>query len=141
MTAIKKLYDAANVALDVIDDELAKGFPEPDWAHQLRNAIAEMTPPDPTPDETDWQRFIRMYAQEIGPTPTAEQAMLLKYFKEAGEDLPIDDSAYWFHCAWRKYDVIFTQGMGSKDMVVWHLLHIDTAVDRVIEQFFPNQED
>ncbi|EPR4586539.1 DUF7238 family protein, partial [Escherichia coli] len=25
--------------------------------------------------------------------------------------------------------------------VVWHLLHIDTAVDRVIEQFFPNQED
>lgn len=76
-----------------------------------------------------------------GPTPTAEQAMLLKYFKEAGEDLPIDDSAYWFHCAWRKYDVIFTQGMGSKDMVVWHLLHIDTAVDRVIEQFFPKQED
>lgn len=43
MTAIKKLYDAANVALDVIDDEVAKGFPEPDWAHQLRNAIAEMT--------------------------------------------------------------------------------------------------
>ncbi len=104
------------MALDVIDDEAAKGFPEPDWAHQLRNAIAEMTPPDPTPEETDWQRFIRMYAQEIGPTPTAEQAMLLKYFKEAGEDLPIDDSAYWFHCAWRKYDVIFTQGMGSKDM-------------------------
>ncbi|EIG4935444.1 hypothetical protein FEG02_004619, partial [Escherichia coli] len=102
MTVIKKLYDAANVALDVIDDEVAKGFPEPDWAHQLRNAIAEMTPPDPTPDETDWQRFIRMYAQEIGPTPTAEQVMLLKYFKEAGEDLPIDDSAYWFHCAWRK---------------------------------------
>ena len=30
MTAIKKLYDAANVALDVIDDEVAKGFPEPD---------------------------------------------------------------------------------------------------------------
>ncbi|HCK1114135.1 TPA: hypothetical protein NY224_005438, partial [Escherichia coli] len=49
MTAIKKLYDAANVALDVIDDEVSKGFPEPDWAHQLRNAIAEMTPPDPTP--------------------------------------------------------------------------------------------
>lgn len=49
MTTIKKLYDAANVALDVIDDEVAKGFPEPDWAHQLRNAIAEMTPPDPTP--------------------------------------------------------------------------------------------
>lgn len=49
MTAIKKLYDAANVALDVIDDEAAKGFPEPDWAHQLRNAIAEMTPPDSNP--------------------------------------------------------------------------------------------
>ncbi|MED8397722.1 hypothetical protein Q5492_15655 [Escherichia coli] len=29
MTTIKKLYDAANVALDVIDDEVAKGFPEP----------------------------------------------------------------------------------------------------------------
>lgn len=26
MTAIKKLYDAANVALDVIDDEVAKAF-------------------------------------------------------------------------------------------------------------------
>lgn len=83
MTAIKKLYDAANVALDVIDDEVAKGFPEPDWAHQLRNAIAENESTRSTPDETDWQRFIRMYAQEIGPTPTAEQAMLLKYFKEA----------------------------------------------------------
>lgn len=35
MTAIKKLYDAANAALDVIDDEVSKGFPEPDWAHQL----------------------------------------------------------------------------------------------------------
>lgn len=49
MTVIKKLYDAANAALDVIDDEVSKGFPEPDWAHQLRNAIAEMTPSDPTP--------------------------------------------------------------------------------------------
>ena len=39
-----------------------------------------------------------------------------------------------------KYDVIFTQGMGSKDMVVWHLLHIDTAVDRVIEQFSLNKK-
>ena len=30
MAAIKKLYDAANAALDVIDDEVSKGFPEPD---------------------------------------------------------------------------------------------------------------
>lgn len=67
-----------------MDTEIAQGFPEPEWATQLREAIAEMNAPEPSEDEADWQRFIRMYAEEIGPTPTAEQAMLLKYFKEAG---------------------------------------------------------
>ncbi|HCJ4767452.1 TPA: hypothetical protein NR787_004530, partial [Salmonella enterica] len=44
---------------------------------------------------------------------------------------------HWFHAAWRKFDVIYTRGMGSKDMVVWHLMHIDKAVDRTLEKFFP----
>ncbi|EAR5803544.1 hypothetical protein IOS36_003958 [Salmonella enterica] len=134
---MKKLYDAANAALDVVDAEIAQGFQEPEWATQLREAIAEMNAPEPSEDEADWQRFVRMYAEEIGPTPTAEQAMLLKYFKEAGEHLPVDNTPYWFHVAWRKLDVIHTRGCGSKDMIVWHLMHIDTAVDRTLEKFFP----
>ncbi|EDQ3388036.1 hypothetical protein ZM96_003352 [Salmonella enterica subsp. houtenae] len=134
---MKKLYDAANAALDVVDTEIAKGFPEPEWATQLREAIAEMNAPEQSEDEADWQRFVRMYAEEIGPTPTAEQALLLKYFKEAGEDLPVDDTPHWFHAAWRKFDVIYTRGLGNKDMVVWHLMHIDKAVDRTLEKFFP----
>ena len=134
---MKKLYDAANAALDVVDTEIAQGFPEPEWATQLREAIAEMNAPEPSEDEADWQRFIRMYAEEIGPTPTAEQAMLLKYFKEAGENLPVDDTPHWFHAAWRKFDVIYTRGLGSKDMVVWHLMHIDKAINHTLEKFFP----
>lgn len=84
---------------------------------------------------THWQRFIDMYVEEIGEAPTAEQNLLLKYFKEAGEDLPLDDID-WFHCAWRKFDVIYTRGPGSKDMIVWHLLRIDDAIHRVLSKFF-----
>lgn len=134
---MKKLYDAANAALDVVDTEIAQGFPEPEWATQLREAIAEMNAPEPSEDEADWQRFIRMYAEEIGPTPTAEQAMLLKYFKEAGENLPVDDTPHWFFFNDTATTEIYTRGMGSKDMVVWHLMHIDKAVDRTLEKFFP----
>lgn len=90
---------------------------------------------------TDCQRFIDMYKKEIGPNPTEEQNLLLKYFKEAGEYLPIDGGVHCFHSAWRKYDVIYTPGVCSKDMIVWHLLHIDTAIDRILEAFFPKQED
>ncbi|EMA4769946.1 hypothetical protein U3C68_003774 [Cronobacter sakazakii] len=136
MKNVKKLYIAANAALDVVDKEIAEGYPQPDWARQLREAIAEMNAPEPAEDEADWQRFIRMYAEEIGPTPTAEQAMLLKYFKEAGDELPVDDTPYWFHAAWRKTDVLFSRSLGSKDMVVWHLMHSDEAIDRTLEKFF-----
>ncbi|MGS6280111.1 DUF7238 family protein, partial [Enterobacter intestinihominis] len=62
------------IDMDVVDYEIAQGFPEPEWATQLREAIAEMNAPEPSEDAADWQRFIRMYAEEIGPTPTAEQA-------------------------------------------------------------------
>lgn len=55
---MKKLYDAANAALDVVDKEIAQGYPEPEWAKQLRDAIAEMNAPEPSEDEADWQRFI-----------------------------------------------------------------------------------
>lgn len=40
----------------------------------------------------------------------------------------------------RKFDVIYTRGLGNKDMVVWHLMHIDKAVDRTLEKFFPQPE-
>lgn len=54
---MKKLYDAANAALDVVDTEIAQGFPEPEWATQLREAIAEMNAPEPSENEADWQSF------------------------------------------------------------------------------------
>ncbi|MGV0279680.1 hypothetical protein ACTLM4_026120 (plasmid) [Klebsiella pneumoniae] len=37
---MKRLWDAANAALDVIDAEIAQGLPEPEWAAQLREVIA-----------------------------------------------------------------------------------------------------
>lgn len=38
MKNVKKLYIAANAALDVVDKEIAEGYPQPDWARQLREA-------------------------------------------------------------------------------------------------------
>ncbi|EJV9475392.1 hypothetical protein N7936_004276 [Cronobacter sakazakii] len=32
MKNVKKLYIAANAALDVVDKEIAEGYPQPDWA-------------------------------------------------------------------------------------------------------------
>ncbi|EEL9525840.1 TPA: hypothetical protein HLY36_12755 [Escherichia coli] len=32
---------------------------------------------------------------------------------------------------------IYTRGIGSKDMVVWHLMHIDKAINHTLEKFFP----
>ncbi|MBP1035840.1 hypothetical protein J8631_09740 [Serratia fonticola] len=80
------------------------------------------------------QEFIDAYAQEIGPTPTPEQTLLLAYFREAGDELPIDGGKAWFHQAWRKTDVIYQRGMGSKDVIVWNLLHIDRTIDNVINR-------
>ncbi|WP_204363015.1 hypothetical protein [Klebsiella pneumoniae] len=42
---MKRLWDAANAALDVIDAEIAQGLPEPEWAAQLREVIALIDEP------------------------------------------------------------------------------------------------
>lgn len=48
---VKRLWDAANAALDVIDAEIAQGLPEPEWAAQLREVIALIDEPSPEQDD------------------------------------------------------------------------------------------
>ena len=48
---VKRLWDAANAALDVIDTEIAQGLPEPEWAAQLREVIALIDEPSPEQDD------------------------------------------------------------------------------------------
>lgn len=86
----------------------------------------------------DVLKFINRYVELCGEKPTAEQQLLIQYFKEAGEYLPIDSNRDWFYCAWRKCDVIETPyPMASKDMIVWHLIKIDTVIDEVVNELLP----
>ncbi|HGW1418718.1 TPA: hypothetical protein ACNMR2_005523, partial [Klebsiella pneumoniae] len=48
---VKRLWDAANAALDVIDAEIAQGLPEPEWAAQLREVIGLIDEPSPEQDD------------------------------------------------------------------------------------------
>ncbi|HBX9012373.1 TPA: hypothetical protein MIJ56_003160 [Klebsiella pneumoniae] len=48
---MKRLWDAANAALDVIDAEIAHGLPEPEWAAQLREVIALIDESSPEQDD------------------------------------------------------------------------------------------
>ncbi|MCP6472297.1 hypothetical protein [Klebsiella pneumoniae] len=48
---MKRLWDAANAALDVIDAEIAQGLPEPEWAAQLREVIALIDEPSLKQDD------------------------------------------------------------------------------------------
>ncbi|EAM6792383.1 hypothetical protein E0G74_01315 [Salmonella enterica] len=86
----------------------------------------------------DVYAFINRYRELIGAKPTEEQALLLKYFIQAGEALPVDDNRDWFYCAWRKVDVIESNVfMCSKDMIVWNLIKLDTVIDQVVNELLP----
>ncbi|EDL8063735.1 hypothetical protein CTA21_16415 [Salmonella enterica] len=82
-------------------------------------------------------QFIQRYEEVIGDKPTAEQALLLKYFKEAGNELPIYNGRGWFYTAWRKVDILPMRAMASRDMVVWHLVAFDPAIDAVVMELLP----
>ncbi|EJG5415713.1 hypothetical protein NAD41_002352 [Salmonella enterica] len=83
-------------------------------------------------------KFIRRYEEVIGANPTPEQTLLLKYFNEAGNEMPVYNDRNWFYSAWRKVDVIpMRHAVASKDMVVWHLVAIDTAIDQVVIELLP----
>ncbi|EAM1616378.1 hypothetical protein EU642_22345 [Salmonella enterica] len=83
-------------------------------------------------------RFIERYAELIGAAPSPEQALLLKYFTLAGDELPVSDNRAWFYSAWRKVDIISTRHpLCSRDMVVWHLIHVEPVVDQVVNELLP----
>ncbi|EHQ9605710.1 hypothetical protein KS527_004467 [Salmonella enterica] len=84
--------------------------------------------------------FINRYRDLCGERPTIEQQLLIQYFLEAGNALPIDNGPDWFFCAWRKCEVIESRGMGSKDMVVWNLIGMDGPIQQVVKEMCP-QED
>ncbi|WP_411512058.1 hypothetical protein QM042_02400 [Escherichia coli] len=48
---MKRLWDAANAALDVIDAEIAQGPPNHDWTAQLREVIALIDEPSLEQDD------------------------------------------------------------------------------------------
>lgn len=141
-SALVALYDAANAALNDADKDYADGIGLPEWAEPLRAAFAELCPPDATPDEEPWQKLIRLYAEEIGPTPEPEQALILKLFREAGRQLPIWEGTCheMFHAQFRKLD-IFPDPCESKEIIVWFLLHLDTAFHHVAIKMWPHQSD
>ncbi|HHO9764435.1 TPA: DUF7238 family protein [Escherichia coli] len=57
-------------------------------------------------------------------------------YQELVRTFPNSSSTKRFHCrSWGS--VIYTRGIGSKDMVVWHLMHIDKAINHTLEKFFP----
>lgn len=90
--------------------------------------------------EPDVLRFINRYRELIGEKPTEEQALLLKYFMKAGNELPVSDNRAWFYCAWRKVDVIQSPYVQcSLDMVVWHLLKMDSVIDLVVDELLPEE--
>ena len=81
--------------------------------------------------------FITRYKELCGTQPTAEQALLIKYFEQAGDELPVFNDREWFWCAWRKVDIIYHSGMASKDMIVWHLIKIDRVIAEVVNELLP----
>ena len=137
-SALTALYSASNAALDEVDQLRADGFPQPLWAESMRTAIGEMGAPDVAENEQPWQKLIRVYAEEIGPTPEPEQALLLKLFKEAGENLPIWPGTCHevFHSQFRKID-IFENSVDGKEAIVWFLLHLDDFFPRVAAKMWP----
>lgn len=81
--------------------------------------------------------FLAKYEDAVGNFPTPEQALLLKYFYEAGDDLPLDwGCSEGFQKAFRQVDVIYNKDFGSKDMVVWNLMHIDDIIWKVLADFY-----
>ncbi|HGX3708949.1 TPA: hypothetical protein ACNEJR_003710 [Escherichia coli] len=84
--------------------------------------------------------FINRYRELCGDHPTVEQQLLLQYFHEAGNALPIYNGPDWFFCAWRKSEVIESRGMGSKDMVVWHLIAMDDPIQTAVAELCPQDE-
>lgn len=82
-------------------------------------------------------QFIARYRQLCGLRPTPEQALLLKYFEDAGNELPVFNSRHWFFKAWRVGEIIQTAGGGDKDMAVWHLLKVERTIQQVVTELLP----
>ena len=85
--------------------------------------------------------FKQRYRELCGDTPTAEQALLMKYFDEALDELPVFNDRCWFYKAWRVADIIPTRvALCSKDMVVWHLLKLCPVIDQVVMEQLPEKD-
>lgn len=80
-------------------------------------------------------RLVEIYETEIGETPSLEQQLLLKMFKENVEFLPGDweNNPTDFHKAFRQTDVTSS---GYKDMLIWNLMHLDDKIWTTLDKFF-----
>ncbi|EAB4417344.1 hypothetical protein D7B12_18100 [Salmonella enterica] len=85
-------------------------------------------------------QFLARYRELCGDTPTVEQALLLDYLQQAGNELPVFNSRHWFYKAWRVADCIRTQYPGEKDMIVWHLIKIEPLITQVVNELLPEAD-
>lgn len=87
-------------------------------------------------DLTRGQLFVNMFEAAITDTPSLENQLLLKYFKENVDLLPVDaDNPTAFHKAFRVQDVC---PQGWKDMVIWSLISGGACFEiwGVLEEFY-----
>lgn len=89
--------------------------------------------------ERTGQKFVEMYEKslELGvELPNLEEKLVLKYFQDNVEDLPVDFSdPASFHKAFRQVDVC---RKGYQDMVIWSLMsggELNT-IWKVLEEFY-----
>ena len=69
---------------------------------------------------------------------TLEDELLVSYFEEAGDELPIYAGPGGMYALWRKIDILET----GKDMIIWHLVNNVgvPAFDKAIAEFYQLDE-
>lgn len=66
-------------------------------------------------------KFIYKFRRTFGSDPLPEQLLLMKYFKEAGDKLPLDKGPTFFSQSWLVGNILDTH----KGLIVWELIHFD----------------
>lgn len=92
-----------------------------------------------TREERTGAKFVEMYEARVGSKPTLEEKLMLAYFKENVDDLPVDwGDPTSFHKAFRQTDVC---RQGYQDMVIWSLMSggPSVAIWDVLEEFYASR--
>lgn len=86
--------------------------------------------------ERTGEKLIELFEKYLTEVHTTEQKLLLEYFKENVDDLPVDfDNPTNFHKAFRQIDVC---RKGYQDMVIWSILSGGDSEElwKALEEFY-----